>query len=407
MWSLVFACLFLAFGRTAAGALALVGALLQFSSLQILRSSRSPSRAGNYLLLVSFPVVVTLTWHTGGFLSPVLLWLVLFPMAAIMVANDASGIVWGVISLVTVIGFFVAVETGIKTPPLLQAGETDVVWLMADVGLLLMVIFFTLVYEGFKDRTLERLRVANLQLASARDEAVEASRVQGDFLANMSHELRTPLNAVIGYSEMLAEEGQTLSAKEVERDLHKIRSAGKHLLQLVNSILDLSKLESGKMDVEVDEFPVASLVAELVSTMEQQVAKNENLVELICSPELGTIRSDSTKIRQCLYNLLSNSCKFTHKGKITVEVRPVDESVLFEVRDTGIGMSEDQLQKVFIPFVQADSSTARRYGGTGLGLTLSRRLCTLLGGQLEAESVVGQGSTFRLSIPKLYQAPVE
>src|SRR5271167_84150 len=219
------------------------------------------------------------------------------------------------------------------------------------------------------------------------------------FLASMSHELRTPLNAIIGYSEMLHETAQDEGQDELLPDLAKIRDAGRHLLGLVNDILDLSKIEAGKMDLYLEEVDLGALVEEVRSIVEPLAAVNANRVEIVCPAALGAFYTDRTKLKQSLLNLLSNASKFTHQGRVSLEVRPADTEISFVVRDTGIGMTEEQQGKLFQAFSQADSSTTRQYGGTGLGLAISKHFCEMLGGGIAVESAAGQGSTFTITLP--------
>jgi CheY-like chemotaxis protein len=219
----------------------------------------------------------------------------------------------------------------------------------------------------------------------------------------MSHELRTPLNAIIGYSEMLREEAEDDGRDEAASDLGKIHTAGKHLLGLINDILDLSKIEAGKMDLYLESFDVEEMVRGVVDTIRPLVEKNSNTLEVACDDDLGQIRADLTKLRQALFNLLSNASKFTEGGTIRLDAtrEEIDgrEWVAFKVADTGIGMTPEQVAKLFRPFTQADASTTRKYGGTGLGLTITRRFCQMMGGDVFVESEPGQGSTFTIRLP--------
>jgi signal transduction histidine kinase/DNA-binding response OmpR family regulator len=230
-----------------------------------------------------------------------------------------------------------------------------------------------------------------------------ADRHKSEFLANMSHELRTPLNAIIGYSEMLQEDAVDLGAEQFTDDLKRINAAGKHLLELINAVLDLSKIEAGKMELYLESFDVGGLVRDIAAVIQPLAAKNANRLDVRCPPETGTMRADLTKVRQALFNLLSNACKFTERGTISLTVaREVVEgrdSMVFDVGDTGIGMTPEQLARLFEAFSQADAATTRRYGGTGLGLALSRRLCRMMGGDVTVESVAGRGSTFTIRLP--------
>ncbi|HMQ33371.1 MAG TPA: response regulator, partial [Chloroflexaceae bacterium] len=238
---------------------------------------------------------------------------------------------------------------------------------------------------------------------AARVAAEEATRAKSAFLANMSHELRTPLNAIIGYSEMLQEEAAERGHPDLTADLEKIRTAGKHLLALINDILDLSKIEAGKMELHLERFGLAALLDEVVTTISPLVEKGGNTLELRGDTG-GTVFGDLTKLRQALLNLLSNAAKFTEGGRITLSV---DSDLIGEVEylrlrvgDTGIGMSKEQLGRIFREFTQGDASTTRRYGGTGLGLALSRRFCQMMGGDITVASALGQGSTFTIVVPR-------
>ncbi len=234
--------------------------------------------------------------------------------------------------------------------------------------------------------------------------AEEANRTKSAFLANMSHELRTPMNAIIGYSEMLIEEAEDLGQDSFVPDLKKIHAAGKHLLGLINDVLDLSKIEAGKMTLYLEEFAVSTMVNEVAATIQPLVEKNDNQLTVRCPADLGPMRADVTKVRQTLFNLLSNAAKFTHQGKITLTVEPATykgaRCLAFRVADSGIGMTPAQLEKLFQAFVQADASTTRKYGGTGLGLAISRRFCEMMGGDITVTSEVGKGTTFTAWIPQ-------
>jgi signal transduction histidine kinase len=230
----------------------------------------------------------------------------------------------------------------------------------------------------------------------------EASQHKSQFLANMSHELRTPLNAIIGVSEMLREDAEAL--KQDTEPLDRVLGAGRHLLALINDILDLSKIEAGRMELHLESFALAPLIDGVTKTIEPLAAKNGNQVAIHCDTGIGTMHADQMRLRQALLNLMSNANKFTERGTIRIEACQGQENgrdwITLAVADTGIGMTTEQMGKLFQEFSQASSSTASKYGGTGLGLVISKRFCQLMGGDITVESEPGRGSTFTIRVPR-------
>ena len=243
------------------------------------------------------------------------------------------------------------------------------------------------------------------ELKHAMEAAEGANRAKSGFLANMSHELRTPMNAIIGYSEMLMEDAEEEGNQAAADDLAKIHSAGRHLLSLINDVLDISKIEAGKMDLYLETFEIAALVEGVVSTIDALIKTNDNRLTVEVDPSLGSMHADATKVRQALFNLLSNAAKFTHAGEIRlrVEGEEVDGErwIQMSVSDSGIGIPPEKIDHVFEEFSQADDSTTRDYGGTGLGLSISRRFCQMMNGDISVTSVVGEGSRFEIRLPAL------
>ncbi|MEQ2007880.1 MAG: response regulator [Limisphaerales bacterium] len=256
--------------------------------------------------------------------------------------------------------------------------------------------------ELVAQRTAELMQL-NHALFQAKDKAEDASRAKSSFLANVSHELRTPLNAIIGYSEMLIEDAEALGQEEARTDLRRILMAGRQLLTLINEVLDLSKIEAGKMTLHHEDFDLVTLARELFDTVRPQAQKNQNRLELEAPPAGMPMRSDVTKVRQTLLNLLGNACKFTRDGTVCLRLgsETVDDRdwAIIQVSDTGIGMTPEQLGRLFHAFSQADASTVRKYGGTGLGLTISRKFSEVLGGELNVTSKPNAGSVFTVRLP--------
>ncbi len=320
------------------------------------------------------------------------IWLLLIAVASLLIAGF---IVWNfvlryVVSRLSAISHgMLAIAGGDLAAPIPAARPDE----LGDMSRALAV---------FRDNARE-IRVARDEAERARSEAEAASKTKSAFLANMSHELRTPLNAIIGYSEILVEDATDRNDTASVGDLQKIQGAGKHLLGLINGILDLSKIEAGRMDVYLEQVYLAKLMDEVRTIVEPLVRKNDNTFVIDCPPGIGSMRTDVTKLKQSLINLVSNAAKFTKSGTVRLAVARDNEAdgetrIVFRVSDTGIGMSEEQLGRLFQAFTQADSSTTRNYGGTGLGLTITRHFAMMLGGSIDVASKPGEGSTFTLTL---------
>ncbi|MDO8351520.1 MAG: response regulator [Gallionella sp.] len=260
--------------------------------------------------------------------------------------------------------------------------------------------------HGTLEDTTRQIQIQD-ELRSARDAAEAANRTKSVFLANMSHELRTPLNAIIGYSEMLEEDAESEGRMDFVQDLQKIKSAGRNLLELINDVLDLSKIEAGKIELYAENIDLTAMTQQLASTIQPLVTRNGNTLQMHLPDDLGCAFTDQTKLRQVLLNLLSNACKFTERGVVTMTaaretVTGVDW-LIFAVTDSGIGMTTEQMGRLFQAFSQADTSTTRKYGGTGLGLMISRHFCQMLGGDITVTSLPGQGSAFTVRLPATLQ----
>jgi signal transduction histidine kinase len=346
-------------------------------------------------------------YYYGGVSSPFLPWLLISLLLGFFYLSDRPIPVLGLFT-VNILGF-VAAYLVWGFPSRLSHEQLSLVgWisiLSATIYMSWMAIYYAnmIARRSELEREAERHRETAVRLRAAKDMADKANRAKSIFLAKMSHELRTPLNAVIGFSEILLEEAEFDDGNDRRKaDLRRINSAGKHLLSLVTDVLDLSKIESDHIDLKVQQFDLNEMIREVVATAQPLVQENNNKLIVRLPSGLGVVSSDQTKLRQSALNLLSNAAKFTRDGTITFSVqrrkRDAGDWIEIQVVDTGIGIADDEIEKLFQNFGQASRSTATKFGGTGLGLALSQKLCGLMGGGISVSSVVGQGSCFTMRV---------
>lgn len=362
---------------------------------------------------LSVQALVTLSlfgsFFYGGISSPFLPWILIALLLGFFYLADRPRLLLAGVAAQLSVFITARVMLG-QFPMLLQLESLWLVNLISIISALIYITFVALYYENVMRESSQLEEAANThrkraeELRQAMLKAAEASRQKSIFLAKMSHELRTPLNAVIGYSEMLREDLEDHPDREEKAaDLDRINAAGRHLIALVDDVLDLSRIESDRLQVQNEEIDLLSLVEEVVATVAPLIQVQHNRLELQVSPQIGNIVSDPLKLRQSLLNLLSNAAKFTSKGTITLSVMrrqsPIRESLMFEVRDTGIGISARGIERLFQEFSQAEKDTSSKFGGTGLGLALTRRFCESMGGSVTVESQVGLGSSFTIELP--------
>jgi signal transduction histidine kinase/CheY-like chemotaxis protein len=356
------------------------------------------------------------SYHYGGASSPFLMWLLVVPLLAFFYlgSNARARVIVFLQIAGGLVAFYVAYLVGDASPshiPLESMVGIGIISAMsASMYVLLMASYYAQIVDSQSEllREIERHQVTLEALTKAKDEADRANNAKSEFLAKMSHELRTPLNAVIGYSEILLEDAELDGRGEQISDLQKISAAGKHLLSMVNNILDISKIEAGKMDLFLEDFDLDKLLDEVEITSRPLAAKNTNLLVIDRGPApLGMVHLDSTKLRQAVLNLISNAAKFTHNGEITLKIRRLHNGdsdwVQIAVIDTGVGISLDQQKALFSKFTQANAKIASKYGGTGLGLALSQNLCRVMGGDISVQSRLGHGSCFTIHLPAAAQ----
>jgi signal transduction histidine kinase len=348
------------------------------------------------------------SYYYGGVSSPFLPWLLTALLLGFFYLGERPVLVLGVFGI-NIAGFYAAYIARGSFPEYIPLSELTGVGIVSVVSATIYVSMMAIYYanvvtsQSLLVREAERHRATAARMRRAMEQAERANEAKSIFLAKMSHQLRTPLNAVIGYSEILLEDAEMKRDNVQIEDLRRINSAGKHLLSLVTSVLDLSKIEADKTELVVEPFDVAGFIDDVVDTARSLVVTNHNEFVIERSPDLGIMISDATKLRQSVLNLLSNAGKFTKDGRVSLNVSrergATGDWIRMSIEDNGIGITADNVQKLFKDFNQAEASTAAKYGGTGLGLALSQSLCRMMGGAITVESTYGRGSRFTIRVP--------
>lgn len=387
--------------------------------LVLLRTSVPLERLSQGLLIAWVAFLSIAQASNGGFELNNFIWFSTLPLFATFLLGSKWGYRFAGLS-VLVIGTFLTLKLTIDPFPPKTIVPPHIEWIGSAIFLAVFIFtiaFLANLYETARlayQQAFENEAKRNLELAHERDVAQAASLAKSEFLATMSHELRTPLNAIIGYSEMLREEAHLPQTdapaaylSDFDVDLKKINHAGHHLLQLISDILDISKIEAGKVELTLHSFGLPLFLNELEGAIDSLIKRNHNTFVLDLAISHNEMHTDQLRLRQCLINLLSNAAKFTENGTITLRVRESKQGEVqgfsFAVIDTGMGMKSSDLEAVFEKFQQGDMSSTRRHGGTGLGLSITRELCRILQGSIHAESTLGKGSTFRIWLPKRHQ----
>ncbi|HEX7448389.1 MAG TPA: ATP-binding protein [Pirellulales bacterium] len=400
VWVPVFIGVYLALGALTCPAIILAAGVFLVGIPFLQRATGNPTLAGNALALLGTVTYTGLALFTGGHSSPAALWFVSVPVMAVLLTGSRWGVFWTVLTAIIIAGLYLIGELGQPFRVELSEPGLRMLQCLGLIGLLFCVAALTLVFRSVEEQHQRALERA-LQLATAAD------RAKSEFLANMSHEIRTPMTAILGFTELLLDGGAAGPAlgDETSREaLDTIHRNGQHLIGIINDILDLSKIESGKLEIERVWASPRQIVGEVVDLMRVRADGKGLRIDTSVDGVLPeAVETDPTRLRQVLINLLGNAIKFTETGavRLTTRWRPEQNGgeLRFEVVDTGIGMSDEQIGRLFQPFSQADTSTTRRFGGTGLGLSISKRLTEMMGGSIEVRSKLGEGSTFSVRLP--------
>lgn len=405
-------------GNWTHAAINMIAEVILFITLLMIRRARSLTLAANVLLASIFFAEAAIVIMDGGFGSYTLVGYICIPLMAVFLAGKRSGIAWTALSLCFISALFLFYSDQNIAISAQKSSNKYFIYFIYLIALILTSACIALLYERAKDDAFRQLTVAleklresnqsleesNKSLEEARFHAEGANHAKSEFLANMSHEMRTPLNAVIGYSDFLIEEAEDLGYSDIVPDLKRIHVAGRHLLSLINDVLDLSKIEAGHMELHIEPFHITEVLSTVLDTVAPLAEKNSNTFSVEINVEKESrFQGDIVRIRQILLNLLSNAFKFTEEGEVFLNVKAetVEEEqfLVFTVRDTGIGMTSEQMTRLFQQFSQAESSISKRFGGTGLGLALVESFCELMGGKVTVESELGTGSTFQVRLP--------
>ncbi len=390
IWAPIFAVVYDVLRLPAFACSVLLAGVLSLVNIAFFRATGSSSWAANLITLDLFGLLAFLSALSGGISSPAAAWFAAIPMMAATMAGCRAGMVWLAATLGMLIMLFVMDGPQRSIVSNLTPRQLSIYAFAAVSGITVVVYSLTLIYEKLKDRALATVLAAN--------------RAKSEFLTNISHELRTPLTAILGFTDVLLDDSENLTSSGRIKKLQTIRRNGQHLVELINDILDLSKIESGKMTVEQLPVSPARILYDVVGLLQERAeAKNLALSAVLEGPFPATICTDPTRLRQILINLVGNAIKFTQAGSVTITARivtsdSVSSKLQVDVADTGIGMTNEQLARLFEPFTQADASCSRTYGGTGLGLAISRRLARMLGGDISVTSAAGLGSLFQVEI---------